>query len=204
MHKDTRVLPFRMAADGAGPRQEFLSNADGELPEFAVGNPLYDRKALGRLEHALVATLAARFPVDDETVDQTVEALVRASVQAPVHRIGLRARLRSTWWRYADAFPPSSGSRFLGSEVAVPGGRLDLLWRSPSGLLFADENKTGALLYPLDRPAVGQARRQLQGALVTYGAEFAGIRILSFAAPWESLFLDAVGVLTPLNEGSVR
>lgn len=173
-----------------------------DRPE-ASRNPIYNPAALGCLHHLVVQRAAEHsggFPTLTEA-RAVVGELVGEAVSAPAHRIALKARLNSLASRYVGTFALPAGTKLLGSEISVAGSRLDLVWLLPSGLLVADELKSGALRGAFDADLVaGQLARQLAGSLAQYGECFLGIRLVRLATPEASQFLSADGQTIPLSE----
>lgn len=155
----------------------------------------------GAAVHGFLPLLAARVPVpsEGEVVDlAAAEAHRRGG--STVEQMMLRARLASAGVAYLPYRDPAF--RYLGSEFAIPGGRLDLGWQLPDGRLLFDEVKSGFLLRPYDRAAVGaQVEAQLAGALAAYGERVVGLRVLRLFARELSVFLRADGARIPITEG---
>lgn len=155
----------------------------------------------GSAIHAFLSQLAACVPVPSEgEVVELAAVEARRRGGSTVKQMMLRARLASAGVAYLPYRDPVFA--FFGSEVAVPGGRLDLGWRLPDGRLLFDEVKSGFLLRPYDSAAVdAQVEAQLAGALELYGERFAGLRVLRLFAPALSVLLRPDRTRTPLTEG---
>jgi hypothetical protein len=120
---------------------------------------------------------------------------------AVVYKQAAKARMLSTAAIYFRFLVPDLGWRLEGTEVDVPGGRLDLLFRRPDGALLADELKTGALALPLERlEAEEQVARQLTGGLERFGTSLTGVRLVVLGAPRRSYLLSSDGGRHPILE----
>lgn len=114
----------------------------------------------------------------------------------PSKKLGLRKRaaqlvVASTAAVYARIFLPPCDWTLLGTEVAIDGGRIDLVWRVDDGRVVYDELKLGG---SLDLPrGPGRTSRQVHAyadhGLAAHGAAFAGVRLCLLGAPRQSLLI---------------
>jgi len=145
-----------------------------------------------RLLHELLST--SRHP-SHELVDVVVhEALRRfARVEGRAHRQTLVANLCTyLWWML-----PDPQWRYVGAELHLGAGRVDLAWADESDRIMFDEVKTGST--PVQVMGV---RRQVtayrDAAKALHGPRFTGIRVLSLRDPRSSWWLPAQGEAGPL------
>lgn len=165
-------------------------------------NPISSPTRLGRLQHQVIQLAAqrcGRFPSAAE-LDAVVAEVVRQSVDPLAHRIALTARLKALSHRYAAEFKLPPGTRLVGCEIAVAGGRLDLLWRLPGRRLLGDELKSGALMDAFDGDLIrSQLARQLAGTTARYGKDLLGLRLVSLVVPENSLLFQPDGRISSLD-----
>lgn len=126
---------------------------------------------------------------------RVLEALTRVLGEHPLP-YGSKSAMQATALlaaSYLRHFMPPPGWRFLGAELALGSGRVDLGWRSPEHAVLLDELKAGQGLEPaLD----GEARRQVRGYLGVAREQFphlAGIRLISLRHAEASLLLEPSG-----------
>jgi hypothetical protein len=135
--------------------------------------PGSERAALsGRLAHALIGELLAHTP------SPTFHDLQRASARLAVRRadtsVAQRAITSAANW--FSLYPVPERWELAGTEVPVPGARLDLLWRTPLGLV-GEEVKTGISAALSERALQAQARRQLDGLLASSASRVRGLAV---------------------------
>ena len=84
---------------------------------------------------------------------------------------------------------------FLGAEVDLGTGRVDLLWEvSPGGSVVIDEIKMAGFADHVDDPAtVAQVRRYCEAGVTVFGERFLGVRLLPLAAPGRALWCPLDG-----------
>ncbi|MGZ6771748.1 MAG: PD-(D/E)XK nuclease family protein, partial [Mycobacteriaceae bacterium] len=142
---------------------------------------------VGSLTHQVIAHLAARtLSPDVETIRRSVrEAFPHLGEnEGRAHKQNIAGRVRTY---FTQLLPPTDFS-YVGSELHLGQGRVDLLWRNGSGTLLIDEVKTG-LGFLLDcTPNRQQAQRYLADGLAAHGPALAGVRLLSTDMPAKSLF----------------
>lgn len=109
-----------------------------------------------------------------------------------------RQRVITTTGAYFARFH-REGWEFLGSEVKLGTGRVDLIWRTPNGRIVIDEVKvtaSGAVVDDAD--TIGQVRRYNDAATSTWGDAFVGVRLLPLTAPGWALWCSPTGERHPL------
>jgi len=146
------------------------------------GEHRLDRRLIGRLAHLLIGSMleAGYRSPDAATVLRYADSLV--ADEAIVYRLSLRSRLASDALAYFGRFAPPPDWTFAGREVDAPPVSLDLLWRSPDGVLWADELKTGRSFADPRAAAIrAQVGRQLLAGHLRFGFEFGGVRLCLFA-----------------------
>jgi hypothetical protein len=91
---------------------------------------------------------------------------------------------------------------FLGAEVALGTGRVDIVWElSPEGLVVIDEVKVAGFSDQVDEPAtVAQLERYCEAGARVFGERFAGVRLLPLAAPGRALWCSPDGLRVKLSE----
>lgn len=104
---------------------------------------------------------------------------------------------------YFSIFHPVAWT-FLGSEVDLGTGRVDLVWTTPTGDVVIDEVKMAGAADQVDDPAtVAQVRRYCAAGIDSFGERFAGVRLLPLAAPGRALWCTPDGQRVRLREAEV-
>lgn len=171
------------AAIAAGRCRYMFTENDVELARASM---------VGSLIHEAIGLLAA------ETLRPTVAQILGAAnasvdqfpqIEGRAHRQNIAAGTASYFSRL---LPPPSWI-FHGTEVHLGHGRLDLLWTDFEDRILIDEVKTGhsRALH------LRGTRQQVDGyracAVDTWGDQFLGVRLLSTADPYASLFINPDG-----------
>jgi hypothetical protein len=173
-------------------------------PSSAPARPgsRHDGRRLGEGVHRTAAAVldgGNRTP----TVSDILEAVARdpALVQPNlVYRLAARQVLASATAIYFRLVLPATDWQFLGSEMVIPGGSLDLVFESVAGEVLADEIKSGRTPDLVDKPALDkQIERELAGGLERFGVLFVGVRVLFLGAPSKSFIARADGTRDPLD-----
>jgi hypothetical protein len=158
---------------------------------------------LGAAVHVFLATLASNPPASSREISERAAVAARAGAATVPKQMMLRARLASAGAAYVRYLEP--GWEYLGREVAVPGARLDMVWRRPDGSVVGEENKSGIFFRPFDAAEVdAQVARLLSGSRVAFGEIFAGLRVLRLFAADLSFFAHPDGARTPIDVGGNR
>lgn len=165
-----------------------------------------DGRQVGLAVHLVIAELmreGRRQPTLQELLIVAAgSALMRKRVGS--YRQAARQRLLTATSVYLRYFVPGPEWRFVGSEVAVPGARLDLVFEAVDGRVMADEIKTGRLSATEQAGFEEQIQRQLRGGGELYGTDFAGVRGLLLWAPSRSFIAHADGQRELLLEASIE
>lgn len=154
---------------------------------------------VGTLCHRVIATLAARTRTPDiptilRTVEQALPQLEPNEGRA--HKQNIAGAVRTYFTRLA---PPKTWA-FIGAEVHLGRGRVDLLWQGPSDRLLIDEIKTGHAAFFANSDNLAQARGYLHHGRRLYGPRLAGVRLLCLSDPGQSLFVhDTHASAVPLS-----
>lgn len=110
-----------------------------------------------------------------------------------------RAAIASNANVYLTQYAPDQDAQFLGAEIPVEGGRIDLAWFVPDLGVVVDELKTVRQVHlHADNPGIKQCHRYVEAGVKEWGDLFAGVRYLPLALPHQALFIDATGVERPL------
>lgn len=84
--------------------------------------------------------------------------------------------------------------KFLGAEVNLGTGRVDLVWETPDDLVVIDELKLAAFADMVDDPkTVAQAERYVDAGVAWWGELFAGVRLLPLLSPARAMWYPAKG-----------
>lgn len=164
----------------------------------------YDAR-IGTLVHQVLANVAQPCQSAD-LVERThlVDEAVHAEVRGRDLGGGDKARLRVTGLvsQYLDLYLPPADATFLGAEVPVALGRVDLAWSHPDVGLFYDEVKTWRHhTEVLDEQTLDQVHRYLDAGLNAFGERFAGVRLLTLGNRGAALGIDPDGFIERLRDG---
>lgn len=164
--------------------------------------------AIGSATHAAIAHVAAEA---QQVSPQTRSALLHDIVPTLVNdqRFGRldRARLRVTSLAtaYLTGYLPAPPAAFLGAEVRVAGGRVDLAWQREGIGAWFDEIKTWRTVPAcLDEKTTSQIGRYLAGGQAMFGSSFAGVRLLLLGNSSSCLWVSPVGDVTTLVGSPLR
>lgn len=93
---------------------------------------------------------------------------------------------------------------FIGAEVPLGTGRVDLVWETTGGgPVVIDEVKMAGFADQVDDPdAIAQVTRYCDAAVERFGDRFAGVRLLPLAAPGRALWCPPTGPRVPLESWS--
>jgi hypothetical protein len=175
----------------------------GLTAELSVGMFTLDDEELQRaglvgvLAHQCIAELAG---TADRPTPRAITAVVDRSlsvfrpIEARAHRQNLAGAIGAYFWHL---MLPTSWS-FLGSEVHVGGGRVDLLWRHGSSVLV-DEVKTGSARQMRLARTSTQIDQYLSTGSEVWGEQFLGVRLLCLSDPGQSLFIHPNAANQPLH-----
>jgi hypothetical protein len=160
-------------------------------------------REIGRRAHALVASFC-RAGVRPEPTQIWV-ATARLFAAAPMTlNHGSRQRTACAVAAYFVRFLRPNW-RFLGAEVSLGTGRVDLVWELVGERRVIDEVKLGSLGEAIeDKATLAQVDRYRQVGTERWGAQFAGVRLLPLASPGRALFFPPEGVRVPLSDAPVE
>lgn len=161
------------------------------------GRPSADE--IGVIVHRVIGELLSTgvtHPGPEQVLAVTRSDLI---ARAPVYRQAVRQQVLTKVAAYFGGFPLPLGARIAGTEVAVPGGVLDLLLEKRDGRLWSDEIKSGRAVSVQEVTEThAQVERHLAGAREIYGDRFAGVRVVVLTRPSSSYFLTPDGTAVPL------
>ncbi|MCB0909138.1 MAG: hypothetical protein KDB63_18685, partial [Nocardioidaceae bacterium] len=149
-------------------------------------------KRIGQRVHALVAAFLRDGEVPEPRRVWVAAGQLFAASPLPQNQ-GARQRAACAVGAYFSVFHrPAWG--FVGAEVDLGTGRVDLVWRTPSGAVVIDEVKMAGHADMVDDPAtVAQVARYVEAGQHHFGKEFAGVRLLPLAAPGRALWCPQNG-----------
>ena len=100
---------------------------------------------------------------------------------------------------YLTRFAPVPSCEFIGAEVDVDNGQVDLVWRHADGRVFFDELKTNRVQVDVQPTGVlaEQSSRYASAGRRRFGDAFAGVRIVPVLYPSRALLASEV-------DGAVR
>lgn len=163
----------------------------------------YDSR-VGALTHRVLAENMAA--LRGLAAAQQRKVLRQAADALPVNRnLGRQDKAKFTvdgyCIQYLKHHLPPGDVKFLGGEVTLGTGRVDLLWRTPDAYVFADEIKTSRQpVNDIDTRIQDQIRRYLLAGRSRYGSHFLGIRLLSLGNALGCQWLAPDGQMHPLTE----
>jgi hypothetical protein len=153
---------------------------------------------VGRAIHDTIARLAVHTlaPTTSEILD-AVAAELRPyrPIEARAHRQKIAAHVHT----YFQRLLPSAQWRFVGAEIQLGPGRVDLLWQNRDGALLIDELKTGNARQLQTRRTREQVAAYLDCAHSIWPDRLSGLRLLSTSEPTRSLFISPDGSATQLS-----
>lgn len=166
---------------------------------------------VGTLTHRLVAQIlqaqhSGLLPVGADVPAALIErgaALVAATAGLGSHRSRVRLRVVTSAGQYLHRFRPPASVEFLGTEMGVRDGIVDIAWRHPDLGVFFDELKTTRRATgPLPSDTAEQLRRYCLSGTAHHGELFAGVRYIPLLNPAGSLLVKPSGdgvSMTPLS-----
>lgn len=153
---------------------------------------------VGRLVHALVAELAEAAQMAPKSVvaDMVEEAVLNLAIVRSWGRADkLRLRVAGLVSAYFTHWLPPADATFVGAEMTVTAGRVDLAWAHPDVGIWFDEIKTwrnGS--NPVDMPDTqDQLDRYLRAGTTAYDSQFAGVRLLLLGHQYGSMYVTQSG-----------
>lgn len=154
---------------------------------------------IGQRVHALIAAHLRAGIVPESR--QVWVATSRVFAQSPIpQNHGARQRAACGVGVYFSMFFRSTWE-FIGAEVSLGAGRVDLLWRTAADLVVIDEVKmAGASDHIDDASTVAQIQRYSDAGLAEFGDRFAGVRLLPLGAPGRALWCAPGAQRVPLAD----
>lgn len=112
-----------------------------------------------------------------------------------------RIRVASAVSTYLQRLRPLDGAEYLGAEIQVADGRIDLGWSHPTAGVFFDEIKSSQQsLIVRDKDTIAQCVKYIRAGLDLYGDNFAGVRLILLAARQASVWVDRHENFHPLGD----
>ncbi len=159
---------------------------------------------LGAITHAIVGILAP-LAVEMTAAERSsmLADLVRARVVGrEFGRLdGPRIRVTGLVSQYLSVFSLAAQAEFVGTEVGVAGGRVDLVWRHPDAGFVVDEVKTSRLVprRGFDAETEDQVTRYVAAGITKWGSEFVGVRLITLGNRESCLAFLPDGSVVPLD-----
>lgn len=157
----------------------------GMIAHRSIGEIAVEAQALSLPERiVLVRSHVAGSMVNERNLGRKDKATVRV--------IGLVSS-------YLRWYLPPIGVAFVGAEVVLGGGRVDLAWEHPISGVFFDELKTWRHHQAtLDAETYAQVHRYLDAGLALHGERFAGVRLLTLGSTTGCVAVTSRGSVEPL------
>jgi hypothetical protein len=125
---------------------------------------------------------------------EQANAIVTAEPGLGTHRSRTNMRVVTAAAQYLRRYRPNSQVLFIGTEVMVPDGRVDIAWEHPTLGVFFDELKTTR---HHETRLVGGHLDQVEGyvwsGVARYGSRFAGVRYIPLLHPANARWVTARG-----------
>lgn len=199
-HTNPSDTPQREHRPNARSAQVIACREEPAVGEVEVASER-DR-VIGQRVHALIGGYLRAGLVPAPRQIWVAAAKVFAAAPLPQNHAA-RQRAACATAAYFSIFRPA-GWTFLGSEVDLGTGRVDLVWETPEGRVIIDEVKMAGSGDQVDDPAtVAQVRRYCTAAAESFGERFAGVRLLPLAAPGRALWCTPDGGRVRLSEAEV-
>lgn len=142
---------------------------------------------VGALTHRAIASIAAvTLEPSHELI--TTEANAGLTEFRPIEKRAHRQNIAGAISAYFWHMLPPPHWLFMGSELHLGLGRIDLLWLHSDGWWLVDEVKVGHGTELGTRKTVEQVERYSAAGLDMWGDDFAGVRILTTGDPSLSIF----------------
>ncbi len=168
--------------------------------DVRAGDDMAERdREIGRRTHALVAAFCRSGVAPEPTRVWVTTCKVFAASPMSVNH-GARQRAACAVGSYFARFHREQWE-FVGAEVDLGTGRVDLAWRTPESWFVLDELKMGGLGDVVDdADTVRQVARYAAAGSERWGEQFAGVRLLPLTAPGRALFCPPQSVRIPLRD----
>jgi hypothetical protein len=163
--------------------------------------------AIGALAHMCAAELAQFRGQPPTVIARRATEWVAANVK-DVRVLGnmpkARMQIAAAACSYMHRFAPGLDAKYLGSEIAFDGGRIDLAWDVPDHGVIIDELKTQTWVrLDINSAMLEQARRYKSFGVNQWGGGFCGVRLLPLRHPAEARFVPARGPIMRLADSVV-
>lgn len=143
---------------------------------------------VGTLTHSAIARVAAVTlePTQDLISKEANRGLAGfRPIEKRAHRQNIAGAISAYFWHL---LPPANWL-FMGSELHLGLGRIDLLWHHSDGWWLVDELKVGHGTELRNNETVAQVQKYSTSGIAMWGADFAGVRILATGDPSRSVFV---------------
>lgn len=185
-------------------RRQGRNSVDREI-DTLVG--VLTHRLVGRvLEDAVCGSISLAGDLAAAIIDLGSE-LIAAQPDLGSHRQRVRMRVVTASGQYLQRYRPTDGVEFLGTEMPVREGIVDIAWRHPDVGVFFDELKTSRRCYERLTPtAQDQLERYVRSGIAEYGKRFYGVRYIPLLNPHSAVMARAEGsavIITPLRQSPV-
>lgn len=181
------------------------------MPSMTITQPFtgLGNADIGSLTHALIATHAplrdaAGYP---DNLVARLNAAARALLDGsnPSRRIAIASQAVGLANRYLTTLAPVAPWRLLAVEYETGAGPVDVAWVSDDDLVLFDEVKTSTVAsHAMPSHWVAQTRRYARAGAATFGARFAGARLVPVNALHLARFVPCTGPSVPLAPTTVE
>lgn len=142
---------------------------------------------VGHIIHAIVAEMLRHGRgLDKELLAECVREAT--SQFAPIERRAHKMRIAGCVFGYFRRLLPPEQWLFIGAEINLGNGRIDLLWTNSSDQIMIDELKTGHSPFLGAGRAEDQISRYVADGVSQWGKKFIGVRVLVPLNPQSSIF----------------
>lgn len=174
-----------------------------------VGQPRRTRKQrdmdidmiCGTLTHRLTAAMLHLEQSDpgalrdyESALLENANAIVDAEPGLGAHRSRTNMRVVTAAAQYLRRYRPGAQVTFIGTEVGLPDGRVDIAWEHPTMGIFFDEMKTTRHHETrLVGEHLDQVERYVWAGRARYGSQFAGVRYIPLLNPANARWVTPIG-----------
>lgn len=188
-------------ASPSGPRRLGRNQVDMEI-DSVVGS-LTHRLVGQVLEDAACGSISRAGDLAGAIIGLGAE-LIAARPDLGPHAARVRMRVITAAGQYLQRYRPGGEVEFLGTEVPVRDGIVDIAWRHPQVGVFFDELKTNRRYHECLTPAAQeQLERYARSGAAEYGHRFYGVRYIPLLNPNAAVVAQAEGsavTITPLSQ----
>jgi len=147
-----------------------LDTVVGNLTHMAVGKTLSER----------MEGESPDFPV---VLLENARSLLDSFGQLGPHKSRVLMRVATMSCAYFNRYLPGPVWRFLGAEIKIDGGRVDLAWVDDAGQVFFDELKTTRHGQSMSKDDNEQVSKYVASGRDRLGAGFLGVRFIPLMFP---------------------